>query len=234
MITKHPSNQRGRSQTDWLDSRHSFSFGEYHDPEHMNHGPLRVINDDVIAPNSGFPTHPHRNMEIMTYVLEGTLRHEDSTGHGADLRAGQFQAMSAGAGITHSEFNPSASEPVRLLQIWILPRKAGLRPRYADATPNDGPLTLLASPDGRDGSLPIGQDAHLYRLKSDDGSDAFDLPGEADELGWLQIATGTWSLGGDELREGDALAVTRETGLRLSNKEPGEALWFRLPEGRTG
>ncbi|MEM1058355.1 MAG: pirin family protein [Verrucomicrobiota bacterium] len=229
MITKHLSDERGRSRFDWLDSRHSFSFGQYQDPERVQHGPLRVLNEDRVAPGAGFPTHPHRNMEILTYVLEGTLRHADSTGHEADLRAGQFQAMTAGAGLTHSEFNPSPDEPVHFLQIWILPRQPGLRPRYADAAPGDDPVRLLASPDGREGSLAIAQDAHLYRLRGDARHGTFDLPAEEGELGWLQIASGSWTLGADQLAPGDALEVRGETGLKLTNEDPGEALWFRLP-----
>ncbi len=231
MITKHTAHERGQSNFGWLDSRHSFSFGEYYDPQHINHGPLRVLNDDRVAPDAGFPTHPHRNMEILTYVLEGTLRHQDSMGSWADLKAGDFQAMSAGAGITHSEFNPSPTEPVHFLQIWVVPRKPGLKPRYADATPpTNAPVTLLASSDGRNGSLPIEQDVDLYRIRTEEAGGNFDLPTGKTRLGWLQVASGRWKLEADELEEGDAVAVSFEEGLQLENQAPGEALWFDLPE----
>src|SRR5262245_15574604 len=162
MITVRPAKQRGRTRLDWLDSWHTFSFGDYYDPDHMGFGPLRVINDDVVDAGQGFGTHPHRDMEILTWVLDGELQHRDSLGTGSVIRPGEVQIMSAGTGIQHSEFNPSPVEPVRLLQIWILPERRDLPPRYDQQTfpetEKRGKLRLVGSHDGRDGSLVIHQD----------------------------------------------------------------------------
>src|SRR5215469_12462187 len=166
MIALRPANQRGRTAIDWLDSRHTFSFGDYYDPAHMAFRSLRVINDDRVAPGGGFGRHPHRNMEIVTYVLEGALEHRDSLGTGSVIRAGDVQRMTAGTGIYHSEFNPSDAEPVHFLQIWLLPEELNLRPGYeqraAAELAGGGPLRLLASRDGRDGSVTVHQDVDLF------------------------------------------------------------------------
>ncbi|MFL5339006.1 MAG: pirin family protein, partial [Gemmataceae bacterium] len=165
---------RGQTRLDWLDSRHSFSFGDYYDPAHMGFRALRVINEDWVAPGQGFGTHPHRDMEIVTYVLEGELKHRDSMGHGETLRPGEFQHMTAGTGIRHSEFNPSPSTPVHLYQIWLMPRERGLTPGYSQkafaAEERHGKFRVVASPDGRDGSLTIQQDARILLATLDAGT----------------------------------------------------------------
>ena len=173
MIQVRRANERGRAAFGWLDSRHTFSFGEYHDPKHMGFGPLRVINDDRVQPGAGFGTHGHRDMEILSYVLEGALEHKDSLGTGSVIRPGDVQRMTAGTGIQHSEFNPTAREPVHFLQIWIEPERDGLAPSYEEKHFADGErrnqLRLIASHDGRDGSLRIHQDADVYAALLDEG-----------------------------------------------------------------
>lgn len=167
------ADQRGRADFGWLDSRHTFSFGSYWDPAYMGFGDLRVVNEDKVAPGGGFPQHPHRNMEIVSYVVKGGLAHRDSTGAGGVIRPGQVQVMSAGRGVVHSEMNASDTEPVHFLQIWLLPREAGTQPRYDDKTFDATPgVRLVVSPDGRDGSLTIGQDTDLYRVLLDPGGEA--------------------------------------------------------------
>lgn len=230
MITVRRSEERGHASRGWLESYHTFSFADYYDPRHEQFRDLRVINEDWIAPGQGFGTHPHRDMEIVTVVLEGALAHRDSLGTGSTIRPGEVQRMSAGTGIAHSEFNASDSEPVHLLQIWLLPERAGLEPGYEQkAFPTDGaPLQLLAARDGRGGAVTIHQDAELYRARLAPGESALHAlrPGRH---AWLQVTSGTLTVNGTNLRAGDGAAVSDETELRLSaNGAPAEALLFDL------
>ena len=230
-ITLRKSNDRGHADHGWLNTFHSFSFADYYDPAHMGFRTLRVINDDIVAPGVGFPTHPHRDMEIFSYVLEGALEHKDSMGNGRVLRPGQIQLMSAGRGVTHSEFNPSADERVRLLQIWILPKARGLTPGYTEWHPTPehdaSPKVLVISPDGRENSAVIHQDADVYRLRL--------APGETvtHELrsgrgAWVQVAEGELSLNGQSLTTGDG-ASTEDAGvLTITAEKQTEALLFDL------
>lgn len=231
MITVRGAAERGLADHGWLRSRHTFSFAEYHDPAHMGFRSLRVINDDRVAPGRGFDTHPHRDMEIFSYVLAGALEHRDSLGHGRVLRPGEIQLMSAGTGVAHSEFNPSRTEPVHFLQVWILPDRRGLRPNYTEWRPKPehaaAPKVLVISPDGRDGSAVIHQDAAVFRLRLRPGqSVTHDLaPGRG---AWLQIAEGALTLNGVALNTGDG-ACTEEPGtLAFTASEPTEALLFDL------
>lgn len=222
---------RGRANFGWLDSRHSFSFGHYHDPEHMGFGPLRVINDDRVAPGGGFPTHPHADMEIVSYVLEGALEHKDSLGTGSVIRPGDVQRMSAGTGVRHSEFNASNSEPVHFLQIWIIPEKAGLAPGYEQktfaASDKQGRLRLIASRDGREGSVVVHQDVDLYAtlLAKGDVITHDIAPGRG---GWVQVARGSVELNGERLGEGDGVAITTSGTLRLEGNADAEVLLFDM------
>ena len=230
-LSVRKSEDRGRANFGWLDSKHSFSFGHYYDPNHMGFGPLRVINDDRVAPGGGFPTHPHSDMEIISYVLEGALEHKDSLGTGSVIRPGDVQRMSAGTGIRHSEFNASKTEPVHFLQIWIIPEKNGLKPNYEQkAFANNekrGRLRLIGSRDGREGSVTIHQDVDLYTTLLDKG-DAVDhviAPGRG---GWVQVARGSASLNGETLREGDGVAVSRSGALRIEGLGDAEVLLFDM------
>ncbi len=227
MITIRNAADRGHADLGWLDSRHSFSFGQYHDPRHMGFGPLRVINDDRVAPGRGFGTHPHRDMEIVTYVLEGALEHQDSLGSGSVMRPGDVQRMSAGTGIRHSEFNHSASEPVHFLQIWIEPERTGLQASYAQthAAPADrqGRLLLVASRDGRESTLTLNQDADILVGRLARGDAVSHAPGAGRRL-WLQVAKGSVRLNGQDLLEGDGAAVTDEPLLEIEGIEEAEIL----------
>lgn len=227
------STERGRTRTDWLDSYHSFSFGEYRDPAHMGYSLLRVINDDRIAPGGGFPTHPHREMEIITYPLAGALEHRDSTGAGGVIRPGDVQRMSAGRGISHSEFNPSDSEESHLLQIWLLPSRAGVAPDYAqrhfDAQSKRGQWRLLVSEDGREGSLSAHTDVALYAALLD-GDETLEVALADDRVGYLHLARGELTAAGTELRAGDALKLTQGTSLTLHRARAAEVLFFDLPQ----
>lgn len=218
MLTLRKAEERGRANFGWLDSRHSFSFGHYYDPEHMGFGSLRVINDDRVAPGGGFPTHPHANMEIVTYVLAGALEHKDSLGNGSVIRPGDVQRMTAGTGIRHSEFNASRTEPVHLLQIWILPEQQGLTPGYEQTTfaeaDKRGKLRLIGSRGGRDGSVTIHQDVDLYATLLDDGQGVSHALA-AGRQAWVQVAQGTATLNGDQLYPGDGVAVTEAGKLDL-------------------
>lgn len=231
MIAIRPAADRGVTDFGWLDSRHSFSFGEYRDPANMGFRTLRVINDDRVAPGGGFPTHPHRDMEILTWVLAGALEHKDSLGTGSVIRAGDLQRMTAGTGIAHSEFNPSQSEAVRLLQIWIFPEARGLTPGYDQksfpAAEREGQLTLVASRTGRDGSISMAQHADLYAAALQPGQTVTHTfaPGRA---GWVQVATGSVTLNGQVLVEGDGAAVTDEATIELTGVTAGETLVFDL------
>ncbi|WP_281281759.1 pirin family protein [Denitromonas halophila] len=230
-MTIRKADARGHANFGWLNARHTFSFGEYHDPAHMGFGPLRVINDDRIAPGGGFPTHPHADMEILTYVIDGALAHKDSLGNGSTIRPGEIQYMRAGTGIRHSEFNPSESEPLRLLQIWILPAQRGTAPGYGqqriDALPVNNGLRLIASGDGRDGSVHIGRDVDLYAATLD-GADQADLALAPGRLGWVQVARGSVMLNGVALAEGDGVALSDETQLRLTGGDGAELLVFDM------
>ena len=231
MLQVLKAHERGHANHGWLDSWHTFSFADYHDPKHMGFSTLRVINEDRVSPGAGFPTHPHRDMEIITYVLDGALEHQDSLGTGSVIRPGEIQRMSAGTGIRHSEFNHSQSEPVHFLQIWILPNRQGVTPGYEqkriDPAGLNGRLPLVASPDGRDGSVTIHQDARVYaaRLNGDETTLAL-APGRR---AWLQVARGAARLNGTTLHAGDGVGVENETALRLAADGPAEALLFDLP-----
>jgi hypothetical protein len=232
MIKVRKSAERGRFTNDWLDSRHTFSFGEYYDPQHLGFSALRVINEDDVAAGTGFPTHPHRDMEIVTYVLDGALEHKDSLGTGSVIRPGDIQRMSAGTGITHSEFNPQANVPTKLLQIWILPGKRGIAPGYeqihVSADQRRGRLKLVASPDGRDGSVTIHQDAKIYAGLLTAGEQAR-LSLAAGRTAWVQVARGAVGVNGTPLGQGDGAAVTKETELQVAAAADAEILVFDLP-----
>ncbi|BAZ03909.1 pirin family protein [Calothrix sp. NIES-3974] len=222
---------RGVTQISWLDSRHSFSFGNYYDPEHMGFRSLRVINDDKVAPGGGFATHGHKDMEIFTYVLSGAIEHKDSLGTGSVIRPGEAQIMSAGTGIMHSEFNHSQTEPVHFLQIWILPERKGLTPRYEQkAFPlneREGKLRLIAAKDGRDGAVKIYQDVDLYTSILGQG-DVVEFDVSANRYGWVQVAQGTVNVNGIELYGGDGLEIRGAEHLEISSQDRGEILLFDL------
>jgi len=223
--------EHGQADHGWLQSAHSFSFADYFDPAHMGFRSLRVINDDRIAPGMGFGTHPHRDMEIFSYVLEGALEHKDSMGHGRVLKPGQIQLMSAGRGVTHSEFNHSPGAPLHFLQIWIQPRQRGLTPGYTEWQPiaeqASAPKLLIISPDGRDRSATIHQDADIYRLRLQPGQTAtHDL--KAGRGAWLQIAQGVLDFNGIELRTGDGASLEDAGTLTFAALQPTEALLFDL------
>jgi quercetin 2,3-dioxygenase len=222
---------RGHTDWGWLDSRHSFSFGEYHDPRHLGFRSLRVINDDRVAPGAGFGTHGHRDMEILSYVLEGGLEHKDSTGGGGVIRPGEIQFMRAGTGVTHSEQNASKTEPVHFLQIWIVPGRRGLEPRY-DQKPFDAQaarerLVLLAAPGGRDGSIEIEQDALLWMTRLGEAEERAHaiVPGRH---AWVQVARGSVAVNGHPLEEGDGAALTSEAEVALCGRGDAEVLVFDL------
>ena len=231
MIQLRKANDRGHANHGWLDSWHTFSFADYHDPKHVSFSALRVINEDRVSPGKGFPTHPHRDMEIITYVLEGALEHKDSLGTGSVIRPGEVQRMSAGTGIRHSEFNHSQSEPVHFLQIWILPDRHGVTPGYEqkriDPAELNGKLRLVASPDGRDGSVTIHQNASIYaaRLNGDEVTHTLTSGRRA----WLQVARGTARINGTMLHAGDGVGVEDEPVLRLTADGSAEVLLFDLP-----
>jgi quercetin 2,3-dioxygenase len=229
--TIRKSKDRGAANLGWLDSKHSFSFGEYYDARHMGFGPLRVINEDRVTPGQGFPTHPHRDMEIISYVLEGALEHKDSLGTGSVIRPGDVQRMSAGTGIRHSEFNASKTEPVHFLQIWIIPERKGLAPGYEQKAFTDaekrGKLRLIGSRDGRDGSVTIHQDADLYAtlVKKGDVVEHVIAPGRG---GWVQLARGSVTLNGETLDEGDGVAISTSGPLRIDGLKEAELLLFDM------
>ena len=232
MLNLRKSEDRGRADFGWLDSRHTFSFGHYHDPKHMGFGPLRVINDDRVAAGGGFPTHPHADMEIISYVLEGALAHRDSIGTGSVIRPGDVQRMSAGTGIRHSEFNASKTEPVHFLQIWIVPEKKGLAPGYEqktfDAASKSGKLRLVGSRDGRDGSVTIHRDVDLYATLPGDGGTVTPRTG-AGRVGWVQVAQGTVTLNGEALRPGDGVALDAGATISLTGtSDDAEVLVFDM------
>jgi len=231
MLTLRRAEERGRANFGWLDSRHSFSFGHYFDPQHMGFGPLRVINDDRVAGGGGFPTHPHADMEIVSYVLEGGLEHKDSLGTGSVVRPGDVQRMSAGTGVRHSEFNASEQDPVHFLQIWILPEKKGLAPSYEQKTFSDadkrGKLRLVGSRDGRDGSVTIHRDVDLYATVLGDGEKvSHDV--KTGRIAWVQVARGTATLNGEHLYPGDGVAIEEAGKIELGGTSEAEILLFDM------
>ncbi|NBT34283.1 MAG: pirin family protein [Betaproteobacteria bacterium] len=231
MIERRASQDRGYADHGWLKSFHSFSFANYFDPAHVQFGNLRVINEDWVAPGMGFGTHPHRDMEIVTYVLEGALAHKDSLGNGAAILPGEVQRMSAGTGITHSEFNHSASETVHLLQIWIQPSERGISPGYEQKTfsaqEKRGHLRLVASPDGAEGSVRFTADARLYAGLFDAGESA-QLPIKPGRLAYVHVARGELAVNGEHLKAGDALKLVDESAVVISEGKAAEVLVFDL------
>lgn len=231
MLTLRRAEDRGRANFGWLDSRHTFSFGHYYDPDHMGFGPLRVINDDRVAPGAGFPTHPHSDMEIVSYVLEGALAHKDNLGTGSVMRPGDVQRMSAGTGIRHSEFNASRTEPVHFLQIWILPERRGLAPGYEQKSfggaEKRGRVRLVGSRDGREGSVTIHQDVDLYASILGAGEEVGHVLAP-DRLGWVQVARGRVLLNDAELAAGDGAAVESGDRMTLTALEEAEVLLFDM------
>ena len=231
MITLRKANDRGYANHGWLVSWHSFSFADYQDPAHVRFGALRVINEDIVQPDAGFDTHGHRDMEIITYILSGTLRHRDSMGHGEDIHTGEIHLMRAGSGVQHSEFNPSDSEPVHLLQIWIMPDEQGLAPGYwQKAFPdeaNRGRWRLLASPDAADGSLRIHQDTRLSAALLD-GAETLDYLIPAGRKAYLHVARGSLQANGHELGAGDALLYVDEARVSFAAGKDAEVLLFDL------
>lgn len=226
------SADRGRSNFGWLDSRHSFSFGHYHDPEHVGFGPLRVINEDRVAPGGGFPTHPHSDMEIISYVLEGALEHRDSLGTGSVIRVGDIQRMSAGTGVRHSEYNASRTEPVHFLQIWIVPERRGIAPSYEQKTFSAADirnqLRLIGSRDGREDSVTIHQDVNLYAALLEPGEAITHALG-SDRVAWVQVARGKVAHNGETLQAGDGLGILEPEELRFGDLGEAEILLLDLP-----
>ena len=231
MIALRKSSSRGHAHHGWLESWHSFSFADYHDPAHIRFGPLRVINEDIVQSGTGFDTHGHRDMEILTYVLSGALQHKDSMGNGTQMRYGEVQLMSAGVGVQHSEFNPSPDEPVHLLQIWIMPNRQGLTPGYQQKNfpPEEkrGRWCLLASPDGAQGSLSIHQDARVFAARLD-GAETLRYLLAAGRKAYLHVAYGSLQANGYALVAGDALMYSDETTVVLSAARDVEVLLFDM------
>lgn len=231
MITLRPGNERGHANHGWLDSYHTFSFANYYDPNHMGFRHLRVINEDRVEPSAGFGAHSHRDMEILTYVLDGALEHKDSLGTGAVIMPGEAQRMSAGTGITHSEFNHSQTEPVHLLQIWIIPAQQGLPPSYEQrAFPlaeKLGKLRLIAAQDGREGAVTIHQDVDLFTSVLEPG-DAVTHNLRSGRHAWLQIARGTATLNGIQLQAGDGVQASEAEKLEINTHTGAELLLFDL------
>lgn len=230
MIRLRKSEERGHADHGWLNARHTFSFADYYDPQHMGFRTLRVINDDTVAGGGGFPTHPHREMEIITYILQGALEHRDSMGNGRVIRPGEVQYMAAGSGVRHSEFNHSPLEPVHLLQIWIRPRVLGAPPRYEErsfATAEPGRLHLVASGDGRLGSIALNQDADLWLGRLQAG-DRVRHPLAAGRHAWVHVAEGDVTVQGHRLGAGDAAALSAEPEVGLEAHGPSQVLVFDL------
>jgi quercetin 2,3-dioxygenase len=231
MIVSRMADERGRADFGWLDSRHTFSFGEYYDPRFMGFRALRVINEDRVKPGYGFPTHPHRDMEILSYVLEGALAHKDSMGTGSVIRPGDVQRMSAGTGVLHSEMNPSPAEPVHFFQIWLLPERRGIEPGYEQkhfgASEKQGRLRLVASRDARDGTVVINQDVDLYASVLEAG-ESVHLAMRPGRHAWVQVARGGILLNGTPLTAGDGAAVSEEAALDFTATAASELLVFDL------
>ena len=230
-LTLRPSQERGHANHGWLDSYHTFSFADYYDPAHMGFRSLRVINQDVIAGGAGFPTHPHRDMEIFSYILYGALAHKDSMGNGRVLEPGQIQLMSAGRGVTHSEFNPSKTDPASLLQIWIRPREAGLKPSYTEWHPkpehDSTAKVLVISPDGREDSATIHQDADIYRVRLD-STQSITHDVRAGRGVWFQLIDGNVIVNGTQLQPGDAVSTEDAGALAFTASTNAEGLLFDL------
>jgi len=231
MITVRKAEERGHFDFGWLNTYHSFSFGDYYDPKHTRFRTLRVINEDFVQPGHGFPTHGHRDMEIVTYILQGALEHRDSMGTGSVIRRGDAQRMSAGTGVTHSEANPSPDEPVHLLQIWIFPNQQNLQPEYEERKFSDDEkqnrLRLIVSPDGSDGSVKIHQDAKIFASLLDNGQEVVHSL-EMGRSAWVQVAAGSVKLNEVALEQGDGAAVSQESQLRVTAEGPAEVLLFDL------
>ncbi|MGV3774485.1 MAG: pirin family protein [Verrucomicrobiales bacterium] len=228
LVRKH--DERGHANHGWLDTYHTFSFADYHDPNWVSFRALRVINDDRVDAGMGFGMHPHRDMEIITYILSGSLRHEDSMGNARSISAGEFQYMSAGKGVRHSEVNPSSTDPVHLLQIWITPDEQGAQPRYADASfknAEPGKLHLAASKNGREGSIAIRQDVNVW-LGKFGGGEKVELPLAPGRHAWIHVAEGNVRVNGMELNSGDSLGATEETNLTIEGLSPAQLLVFDL------
>ena len=232
MIVQRRAGDRGHANHGWLDTYHTFSFASYYDARAMGFRDLRVINEDTVAPAQGFGTHPHRDMEIITYVLSGALEHKDSMGNGEVLHPGEVQHMSAGTGVHHSEFNPSPSEPVHLYQIWILPKSRGIEPTYAQKKfPDDerlNRLRVIVSHDGRDGSLKMHQDASIFLATLEPGK-AVEHHLALERHGWLQVLRGSVRLNDNTLHKGDGASITDETLVTIQGVEPAEVMLFDLP-----
>jgi len=231
MIQIRKSNDRGHANHGWLDTHFTFSFADYYDPRHVHFRTLRVMNDDRVAGGGGFPMHPHRDMEIVTYVLEGALEHRDSMGNGSVIKPGDIQYMSAGTGVTHSEFNASETEPVHLYQIWMFPEKQGLKPAYGQKNFSEaekhGKLRLLVSPDGREGSVKIRQDNELYATVLGDG-ETVKHKLKPERHAYVQVARGSVTLNGAKLDEGDGAAISAEKSVELTGVKDAEVLLFDL------
>ncbi len=231
MITVRKSSERGATRIDWLDSKHSFSFGDYYDPAFESFGPLRVINEDWIKGGAGFPPHPHRDMEIVTYIIEGALQHKDSSGGGGVIKPGEIQRMSAGSGIVHAEFNASRDQPCHLLQIWIMPSERGIEPGYEqkpiDAAAVQNHFARIAGPDPVGNEVRLVQDAEIWAAKLDAGVEALH-PLAQGRKAWLQVAKGEVRLGEDVLKSGDAAAITDQAQIALRSETAAEVLLFDL------
>ena len=231
MILRRPAEERGRGNLGWLDSRHTFSFADYHDPAHMGFRALRVINEDRVQPGRGFGTHPHRDMEIISYVLDGELGHKDSMGTGSVIRPGDVQRMSAGTGVLHSEMNPSPTRPVHFLQIWLMPERRGLPPQYEqkrfELEEKRGRLRLVASRDGRQDSVTVNQDVDLYVGVFEPGEGAR-LELRPGRHAWIQVARGEVTVNGETLHQGDGAAVSDEAALDIASTADAEILVFDL------
>ena len=231
MITVRKSQDRGTTKLDWLESKHSFSFGDYYDPDHMGFKSLRVINEDWVEAGKGFSTHPHRDMEIITYIVDGSLQHKDMLSQGSLIHVGEVQRMTAGTGITHSEFNPSVSDPVHLLQIWILPETKNLEPSYEqklfDPKSKEGKLLLIGSRDGRDGAVRIHQDIDIYSTFLKKGDEVqFSL--RKDRGAWIQVVEGELDVNGQKLFAGDGAAILEEPAINIKSLQPSELLLFDM------
>ncbi|MBI4565522.1 MAG: pirin family protein [Planctomycetes bacterium] len=231
MISIRKSDERGRTRTDWLLSLHTFSFADYFDPQHVEFRALRVINEDTVQPGTGFGPHPHRDMEILTYVLAGTVEHQDSMGHRTRVAAGEVQRMTAGTGVVHSEMNPSPTDALHLLQIWIHPERKGLKPEFEQRriTAHDtrGRLQLVASRDGREGALTIHQDVELHAGLLDSGQ-RVRYPLKPERYAWIQVARGAVDVNGHRVSAGDGAAARRVEELRIAAERPSEILLFDL------
>ncbi|MGH9966995.1 MAG: pirin family protein [Pyrinomonadaceae bacterium] len=231
MMTVRKAKDRGHFNFGWLDTYHTFSFGDYYDPNFMGFRSLRVINEDLVAPGRGFPTHSHRDMEIITYILEGALQHRDSMGTGSIIRPGEVQRMTAGTGVAHSESNPSPDEAVHLFQIWILPQTLRLEPGYEQKAfapeEKQNKLCLIASANGHNGSVTIHQDASVFATVLDEGAEVIHQL-ESNRYAWLQVARGAVTLNGANLDQGDGAAIASETRLKITGREAAEVLLFDL------